>query len=319
MANHFSPHMDPSWTKLLLSTLLNPVLVSVFFISVLLLFKLRNGSYGNSKHRVPPSPARLPFIGNLHQLGSLPHQSFRALAQKYGPLMLLRLGQVPTLVVSSADMVGEITKNHDIAFCNRPKTIATDLFFSRCKDVVFTSYGEFWRQTRKLCVLELLSHKRVQEFQFVRKNEAMQLVNRIRKASNKTGSSVNLSEMMIGTFNSVVSGCVVGKCFMEEDGSSKFGELTRKLNVLLAEFTVGDFFPRFKWVDFLRGYVKRLAETFMGLNVVFDQVIGEHEAVLGTQNACQNIDFVDILLRLQKDDSLEFKLNIYDIKAILAV
>ncbi|KAF3438767.1 hypothetical protein FNV43_RR21531 [Rhamnella rubrinervis] len=312
------PQLDQLSQELHWSTLLNPLLLCVLLLSVLLLFKLRNGSSGKSKLNLPPSPPGLPLIGNLHQLGSLPHQSLRALSQKYGPLMLLRLGQVPTLVVSSADMVREITKNHDIAFCNRPKTIATDLFFSRCKDVVFTSYGEFWRQTRKLCVLELLSLKRVQEFQFVREGEATELVNRIRKASEKTGSSLNLSEMMVGTFNNVVSRCVVGKIFMEEDGSSKFGELTRKLNALLGEFTVGDFFPKFKWVDFHRGYVKRLVNTFMGLSVVFDQVIGEHKAVLGTQNESQTKDFVDILLRLQKDDTLDFKLNIYDIKAILA-
>ncbi|KAF3438695.1 hypothetical protein FNV43_RR21459 [Rhamnella rubrinervis] len=100
---------------------------------------------------------------------------------------------------------------------------------------------------------------------------------------------------MVGTFNNVVSRCVVGKIFM-----GKFGELTRKLNALLGEFTVGDFFPKFKWVDFHRGYVKRLVNTFMGLSVVFDQVIGEHKAVLGTQNESQTKDFVDILLRLQK-------------------
>ncbi|KAF3438286.1 hypothetical protein FNV43_RR21048 [Rhamnella rubrinervis] len=43
--------------------------------------------------------------------------------------MLLNLGQVPTLVVSSADMVKEMTKNHDVVFSNRPATTSSDILF----------------------------------------------------------------------------------------------------------------------------------------------------------------------------------------------
>ncbi|KAL5759989.1 hypothetical protein ACOSQ2_018827 [Xanthoceras sorbifolium] len=33
--------------------------------------------------QLPPSPPRLPILGNLHQIGGLPHQSYRELCQKY--------------------------------------------------------------------------------------------------------------------------------------------------------------------------------------------------------------------------------------------
>ncbi|KAF3438701.1 hypothetical protein FNV43_RR21465 [Rhamnella rubrinervis] len=80
--------------------------------------------------------------------------------------MLLRLGQVATIIVSPADMVREIIKNHDIAFSNRPKTTVIGFLFTWSKDMAFTSYGMYWRQTRKICVVELLSLKRVQEFHY---------------------------------------------------------------------------------------------------------------------------------------------------------
>ncbi|KAL5826900.1 hypothetical protein ACOSQ4_018697 [Xanthoceras sorbifolium] len=48
--------------------------------------------------QLPPSPPRLPILGNLHQIGGLPHQSYRELCQKYGPVMLLKFGRLPIIL-----------------------------------------------------------------------------------------------------------------------------------------------------------------------------------------------------------------------------
>ncbi|KAH7528380.1 hypothetical protein FEM48_Zijuj05G0066300 [Ziziphus jujuba var. spinosa] len=81
--------------------------------------------------------------------------------------MLLHFGYAPTLIVSSSDMAREITKNHDIIFCNRPKSRAADIFFYGCKDIGFASYSEYSRQGRKVCVLELLSLRRYCPLSFI--------------------------------------------------------------------------------------------------------------------------------------------------------
>ncbi|KAG5601224.1 hypothetical protein H5410_032594 [Solanum commersonii] len=77
-------------------------LVSLFlFLSSLVIILLRKWSQ-NNKQRLPPSPWRLPFIGNLHLIGGgLPHRVLRNLLQRYGPIMYLQLRQVPTVVISS--------------------------------------------------------------------------------------------------------------------------------------------------------------------------------------------------------------------------
>ncbi|GMY14968.1 phenylacetaldehyde oxime monooxygenase CYP71AN24-like [Fagus crenata] len=141
------------------------LLCLLLLLSFVYVFKrIRNGKPNN----FPPSPPKLPIIGNLHQLGTLPHRSLQALSNKYGPIILLNLGCAPALVVSSADMAREIMKTNDIIFSNRTKPTASDFLFYGSTDVAFSSYGEYWRQVKKICVLELLSLKRVQSFQYVR-------------------------------------------------------------------------------------------------------------------------------------------------------
>ena len=85
--------------------------VAVLYLTRLLLAPLKRRAAASSPSL--PRPRGLPLIGNLHQLGRLPHRSLRAIAAAHGPVMLLRFGQVPTLVVSSADAAREVMQAQD--------------------------------------------------------------------------------------------------------------------------------------------------------------------------------------------------------------
>jgi hypothetical protein len=258
-----SPWLQQSWQELH-KIAFNQLLSLVFFISFLYVFKCMRGG----KPNLPPSPPKLPIIGNLHQLGTLLHRSLQALSNKYGPLMFLYLGDVPTLVVSSLDMAREMMKNHDIIFSNRPQTLAGNILLYGCKDIGFSPYGEYWRQAKKICVLELLSLKSVQSFQYVREEEVEALINNIRDSCLK-GASINLSEMLIATSNNITSRCTLGQKFEGENGKSRFGQLTRRAMKLFSTFCFGDFFPSLGWIDVLTGLIPSLKATFRELDVFF--------------------------------------------------
>ena len=74
-----------------------------------------------NERKLPPGPWALPIIGNLHMLGDLPHRALQSLAKTYGPIMSLRLGHVPTIVVSSPQAAELFLKTHDTIFASRPK------------------------------------------------------------------------------------------------------------------------------------------------------------------------------------------------------
>ncbi|KAL8256456.1 hypothetical protein R6Q59_031523 [Mikania micrantha] len=139
--------------------------MQVFIISslpfILVIIFLKSYIFTSKRHKnLPPSPPKLPLIGNLHQLGSSSHRSLCSMAQTYGPVMLIHFGSVPAVVVSSADAAREVMKTQDLTFANRPFLRIPSKIFYALKDIAFSQYGEHWRQIRSIAVLHILSNKR---------------------------------------------------------------------------------------------------------------------------------------------------------------
>lgn len=174
------------------------------FLILLLVIKLHYFNSATTKNS-PPSPPRLPLLGNLHQLGLFPHGTLQSLAQNYGPLMLLHFGKVAVLVVSSADAAREVMKTHDTVFSRRPRRKMFDILLYDSKDMALAPYGEYWRQIKSVCMLHLLSNKRVQSFGHVREEEAAKMVEHIKEfSSNSSCLPVNLSELVCNVTNDIV-------------------------------------------------------------------------------------------------------------------
>ncbi|KAM7525297.1 hypothetical protein LguiA_015199 [Lonicera macranthoides] len=109
----------------------------------------------------------------LHLPSSLPHCALRDLAKKHGPLTHLQLGETSAIVVSSPQMTMEVLKTHDLSFKTRPEILATKIVAYNNTIVSFASYGDYWREMRKICTLELLSPKKALSFCSIREDEIL--------------------------------------------------------------------------------------------------------------------------------------------------
>ncbi|XVF43872.1 hypothetical protein PTKIN_Ptkin02bG0075300 [Pterospermum kingtungense] len=165
------------------------------FLLLPMLFLLKKDKKG-----VPPSPPKLPILGNLSQLGSLPYRSLQDMSSKYGPVMLLHLGCLPTVVISSTEAARVVLKNHDLDYCSRPCLVGLGRLSYNYLDISCSPYGDYWRQLRKLCVVELFSAKSIQSHRTIREEEVASLINSISEQSSISpasgGAPLNLTEKL---------------------------------------------------------------------------------------------------------------------------
>ncbi|KAJ4761911.1 cytochrome P450 family 71 polypeptide [Rhynchospora pubera] len=190
-----------------------PLLLSLFLCLLIFLLLQHKTNHSKASLRFPPGPWPLPFIGNIHNIiGSLPHHSMRELSRQYGPLMLLQLGESPTVIISSPDAAREIMKTHDISFATRALSTTIDIFTFGGKGIIFAPYGEYWRQLRKICVLELLSTKRVQSFRSIREEEVGNLITDLNSCASHC-QPINLNKRLTSLMNDISARAIIGsKC-----------------------------------------------------------------------------------------------------------
>ncbi|KAK9113589.1 hypothetical protein Syun_020386 [Stephania yunnanensis] len=298
---------------------LQTILLSfVVVVTIFVAFKLLNSFfYSQSRRKVnlPPGPPKLPIIGNLHQLSNQPHLSLHHLSNKFGPIFHLKLGEIPTVVISSAKVAKEAFKNHDISLSSRPQLFPAKYLFYNCTDIAFATYGPYWRHVRKICILELLNTRRVQSFSFIREEEVAKLVRSI--AEGHPGP-INLTKKLGHFANNVVRKAAFGRCFDEgegEDEGEEFHEMLAESQVLLGGFSLGDYFPSMEWIHTLTGMKARLERLSRRFDRFFDGMIEEH--MNSTRVRVDHKDLIDVLLDIQQNGSLDMPLTMDNIKAII--
>ncbi|KAL9420819.1 hypothetical protein AB3S75_038399 [Citrus x aurantiifolia] len=293
----------------------------LLLIPLLLILKsMKKSQKQKLQQQLPPGPPKLPILGNLLQLGELPHQSLWKLSKKYGPVMHLKLGRIPYVVVSSAETAREVLKVHDLECCGKARLTGVGKLSYNYLDVAFAPYGDHWRQMRKLCVMELFSHKRVQSFQFIREEEVASLVNSISLASS-SASPVDLSQKIFALSGSILFRVAFGKRFQGSHfDNHKFHELLAAAMAVGGSFTSEECFPYVGWIiDRFSGYQAKIESVFQEVDSFLGQVIEDHLKAEGTKQ--EHEDIVDVMLRIKREQAQsaheEEQLTTDHIKAVL--
>ncbi|KAM0006865.1 putative cytochrome P450 [Helianthus debilis subsp. tardiflorus] len=276
------------------------IIPSALLLLLLILLPIRR--FQSKSLPLPPGPPGFPIIGNLHQLDISDLAVYLwGLSKRYGPLMSLRLGNVQTLVVSSAEMAKEILKTNDLVFCTRPILTGYKRLSYDNKDIVLSPYNEYWREMRKISTLHLFSMKQVTSFRPVREQEVFDMIDRM-KTQSSMKQVVNLSDETMVLTSNIICRVGFGKRPSEYKNRKEgrgISELMLEFQDLIGNFYYRDYFPLMGWIDKLNGSIARLEKMFKDMDEFYQEVIDEH--LNQKQPNKEQDDMVDILLKLKQD------------------
>jgi cytochrome P450 len=278
--------------------------------------------------RLPPSPpGQLPIIGHLHLVGSHPHVSLRDIADTHGAdgLVLLRLGQVPNLVVSSPTAAEAVLRTHDHAFASRPRSEVTHILFGGSSDVALAPYGGYWRQARKLITTHLLSAAKVRSLRGAREAEVRRALAVVGEAA-AARAAVDVGEVVGSFVNDLVCRAVLGQRH-GRNNRMLLRELIEGNTRILGGFTLYDHFPSLAKVPLLtRMLCAGITRHKRRWDVLLHEIIDQHHLHAKENDDDQlqrheeeeeddddSRDFMGVLLSLQQ----EYGLTREHVKAIL--
>lgn len=307
-------------------TTLAPILVFALLFTSITYLWLAKVAY-HITHMLPPGPPRWPIVGNLLQLGQLPHRDLASFCEQYGPLVYLRLGSVHAITTNDPDIIREILLRQDEVFASRPRTLAAIHLAYGCSDVALAPLGPQWKRMRRICMENLLTTKRLDSFARHRAEEAQHLVRDVlaqAQAQDQTGEGVNLREVLGAFSMNNVTRMLLGKQYFGAESAGpqeamEFMHITHELFWLLGLIYLGDYLPFWRWVD-PYGCEKKMREVEKRVDDFHMKIIEEHRKrkESGREEDEGDMDFVDVLLSLPGEDGKEHMDDV-EIKALIQV
>ncbi|OEL32602.1 2-methylbutanal oxime monooxygenase [Dichanthelium oligosanthes] len=98
-------------------------------------------------------------------------------------------------------------KAQDAECCSLPDTSGPRRMSYGHKDVAFAPYSDYWREMRKLFIVELLSMRRIQAAWYAREAEVDKLIGRL---SSSTGKQVFLEDHIFGLMDGIIGTVALG-------------------------------------------------------------------------------------------------------------
>ncbi|KAI3453589.1 hypothetical protein Pfo_010252 [Paulownia fortunei] len=278
------------------------------------------------KNRKPSTSTRSPGPANSGYLPFLNpnlHHQFTELAHNYGPIYKLWLGSKLIVVISSPSLIKQVVRDQDTIFANRDPPVAA-LVATGGIDILWSPYGPYWRDMRKLFVREMLSNNNLQASYELRKEEVRKV---IRNVNTKIGKPIEIGELIFLTELRVIMSLLWGGMMDEEERErlgAEFREKVSKLVDLLGKPNVSDFFPCLARFD-VHGIEKEMRALLPGVEEILDSVIDERMKMMtagqveGEERSTERRkDFLGILLELKEQEVGErSSFGMAQIKAIL--
>ncbi|XP_043704005.1 cytochrome P450 CYP82D47-like [Telopea speciosissima] len=308
----------------------------------LLLPVQKQNRQGKGQGRETPTPSgALPIIGHLHLLGgenNLPRK-LGAMAEKYGPAIMLKLGVHRSLIVSSAELIKDCFTTNDRVLATRPHSAAGKYFFHYAV-FALSPYGSYWREIRKMSTLELLSKTRLDKLRHVRISELDISIKELYSIWALKGNNSDRPPIKVDmkqwfehlTFN-VITKLIAGKRIYgnnnigatgnhEVEEAERFRKAMAQALYIIGVFIASDAIPYCEWLD-LGGHLRTMKSTIKELDSIIGNWVDEHlrrrRRIIKTPSSTSSssssrdeeedegqLDFIDVMLSVIPEENLMY-------------
>ena len=266
-------------------------------VQFLLLRRRKSGSA-----RLPPGPPGWPVLGNMLDLGAVPHETLAELRHKYGDVMWLNLGAIKTAVVQSSKAAAELFKNQDVFFSDRTITETMRAQGYHESSLALAPYGPQWRSLRRLMTMEMLITKRINETAGARRKCVDDMLSWIEEEALKVegaGRGIHVAHFVfLATFN-MLGNQMLSRDLLQpgsKEGSEFFEAMVRVMQ-WSGHPNFADFFPWLRWMD-PQGLRKK-AERDLGIAMKIASGLVQERMKREPTAEDDKKDFLDVLLDFQ--------------------
>ncbi|KAE8709343.1 Detected protein of confused Function [Hibiscus syriacus] len=282
------------------------------FIGLLIAYYIwrQRHKHDEGKLLAPEVSGSLLIIGHLHLLGAQPTlaRTLASMADKYGPVFMLRFGLFPTLIVGNHEAVKECLTTNDRALATRPPTYAGKYMAYDHAGFGFAPYGPFWREMRKFTMVELLSTHKLAKSTHVRDWEVKALMKDLYTFFNKPNQTISMDEKLeVFTLNMVL-GLVAGKRYfsnaegVDDKEAHRVMKIYKQFSYLMGVKAISEVVPFLKWTDKWSWQVKAMKRASQEMNHLVESWVDEHIAKGIGNGSNQHQDFIDVMLSAIDDE-----------------
>ncbi|KAK9131926.1 hypothetical protein Scep_011454 [Stephania cephalantha] len=290
------------------------------FIPLLAIYKFLSPS--PKKHLPPSPPGALPIVGHLRLLfSSTPlHRTLQDISinsNQYANYMFLKLGTRKVLILSSPASVQECFHKNDVAFANRPRSIATDYTSYDYTNVAFTNYGPLWRDHRRIITTRFFCTSSLQEWSNVRQDAVRCLLKDLYRSNSssivnggwpqKIDLKLKFFELTFNGMMSMSTGEPIGDGLYHTEKNKWFFELLRNTRMPTLFMIPGDYLPFLRYFDVFN-IEKIVANTSKERDAYFEDIVNRFRKEYCAVKKPKSV--LDVFFSLQRGDPEQYNDNI---------
>ncbi|XP_039629110.1 cytochrome P450 1A1 [Polypterus senegalus] len=261
----------------------------------------------------PPGPKSLPIIGNLLDLGRMPHLSLKTMSQTYGDVFQIQIGMRPVVVLSNYDIVRQALLKQGDDFAGRPDLYSFQ-FISNGKSIAFShDHHGVWKPRRKL------AQNALRTFSFVQRQDSRYssvleqyiceegdyLVKKIVDIMKSKGSFDPFRYVVVSVTNIICAMCFGQRYSHDDEELLSFVNLSEQFGEIAGNGNPADFIP------FLRFLPNPAMRKFVAINARFnkfvERIVKDHYHTFDKNNIR---DITDSLIEHCQDKKVDENSNI---------